>query len=144
MSSVGEITKEGTIGLVVKKRFENADERDLNARATVEIIDLDGPIAIRGTYEPGWRHSESEAARNGGPSCGEEHFGYVVTGAMTIRMDDGTEIELSAGDVASIPPGHDAWVTGSTPCVFLDFQHQPNRMSRSAETEEKDTVILNK
>ena len=38
------------------------------------------------------------------------------------RMDDGTEFEARAGDVSSIPPGHDGWVVGSEPVVLIDFQ----------------------
>jgi hypothetical protein len=41
-------------------------------------------------------------------------------------MDDGSEITFNAGDAAYIPPGHDAWVGGSEPCVFLDFQGAAN------------------
>ena len=36
-------------------------------------------------------------------------------------MDDGTEIDAEAGDVYLIPPGHDAWVVGTEPCVALDL-----------------------
>jgi uncharacterized protein YjlB len=36
-------------------------------------------------------------------------------------MDDGTQLELGAGDVVSIPPGHDGWVVGDEACVVVDF-----------------------
>ena len=36
--------------------------------------------------------------------------------------DDGTEVELNAGDAYVIEPGHDAWVTGSTPYVGYEFE----------------------
>jgi hypothetical protein len=36
-------------------------------------------------------------------------------------MDDGTDLEISAGDVFDIPPGHDAEVTGNEPCVQIDW-----------------------
>ena len=32
-----------------------------------------------------------------------------------------TTLEISAGDVFDIPPGHDAQVRGDEPCVQLDF-----------------------
>jgi mannose-6-phosphate isomerase-like protein (cupin superfamily) len=57
----------------------------------------------------------------GTDSCQAEHFGYVLAGAMTIHMDDGQEMEVAAGDVFSIPPGHDAEVNGAEPCVMVDF-----------------------
>jgi len=41
---------------------------------------------------------------------------------MTTRIGDGAEWTSKAGDVLSIPPGHDAWVVGNEPVVILDFQ----------------------
>jgi hypothetical protein len=35
-------------------------------------------------------------------------------------MDDGTEMEIGPGDIADIPPGHDAWVVGDEPMVCID------------------------
>jgi quercetin dioxygenase-like cupin family protein len=36
-------------------------------------------------------------------------------------MDDGTEAGGGPGDVAVIPPGHNAWVVGDEACVMIDF-----------------------
>ena len=36
-------------------------------------------------------------------------------------MDDGTEITAKAGDVTSLPSGHDAWVVGDEPVVVVDW-----------------------
>ena len=49
-------------------------------------------------------------------------FQYHVSGALRIRMDDGTEFECRAGDVSLLPSGHDAWVVGTEPAVVVDFQ----------------------
>ena len=40
---------------------------------------------------------------------------------MHVQMDDGTTRMIGPGDVAVIPPGHDAWIVGNEPCVALDF-----------------------
>jgi hypothetical protein len=37
-------------------------------------------------------------------------------------MNDGTGADLGPGDLTITPPGHNAWVIGDEPCVFLDFQ----------------------
>ena len=37
-------------------------------------------------------------------------------------MDDGTESDGKAGDVSTLPPGHDAWVVGDEPVIVVDFQ----------------------
>jgi mannose-6-phosphate isomerase-like protein (cupin superfamily) len=54
-------------------------------------------------------------------SCQAHHLGYCLSGAMTVHMQDGTTLEISAGDMFDIPPGHDAEVTGDEPCTQLDF-----------------------
>jgi uncharacterized cupin superfamily protein len=44
-----------------------------------------------------------------------------VSGRLHVESDDGTAIDLAAGDVFDIPPGHDAWVVGDEPCRMLDW-----------------------
>lgn len=36
-----------------------------------------------------------------------------------VKMRDGTEVELRAGDCFAIGPGHDSWVVGDEPYVSL-------------------------
>jgi uncharacterized cupin superfamily protein len=47
------------------------------------------------------------------------HVGMVVSGRATAAMDDGRVIEMKAGDVFYIAPGHDSWVVGDEPYVSL-------------------------
>jgi len=106
----------------VKKRFDTPDETRMVPKAKVEILDLGGNQVMRGVFEPGWKWSECMSSTVGTDTCQTEHLGYVVSGSMHIKMDDGTEITFNPGDAAYIPPGHDAWVTSNESCVFLDFQ----------------------
>jgi hypothetical protein len=76
---------------------------------------------MRGVFEPGWKWSEDVRPIAGTNSCQASHLGYVVSGRMKIRMEDGGEEELSPGDFFQISPGHDAWVVGSETCVLVDF-----------------------
>ena len=43
----------------------------------------------------------------------------VVSGCATAAMDDGSVIEMRAGDIFYVPPGHDSWVVGDEPYVSL-------------------------
>ena len=80
-------------------------------------IYLVGPMTIgRATYEPGWRWTEHVG---GAPSCPVEHVGFVVSGAAAVKMDDGTERVMHAGEFFYVPPGHDSWVVGDEPYVSL-------------------------
>ena len=55
-------------------------------------------------------------------SCQAAHMGYMISGQMTIRMDDGEELAYGPGDFMVAPPGHDAWIVGDEPCVVIDWQ----------------------
>lgn len=88
-------------------------------RGRIDAIELGGVAFDRATFAPGWRWSEHAG---GAESCCQRHLGYLVSCRMRFRMDDGRELEASAGDVYLIPPGHDAWVVGDETCVALDLR----------------------
>ena len=111
---------------VIKGRFESPDELRDVPRAKVEVLNLGESTAMRATFEPGWKWSECVKPIAGTESCQVAHLGYVLSGTMVCVMDDGSEHTFKPGDAAHIPPGHDAWVTGDEPCVFLDFQGAAN------------------
>jgi quercetin dioxygenase-like cupin family protein len=99
-----------------------ADEtRPFVDKGRVDIVNLAGGAVGKGVFEPGWRWSEHVKPIAGTDSCQSAHLAYCVSGRMVVRMDDGTENEVGPGDIVSIPPGHDAWVVGTEPCVQIDF-----------------------
>jgi hypothetical protein len=103
------------------KNFSGPDEVRSLPKTRVEVINLGDMTLMKLTLEPGWKWSECVKPQVGTPSCQAEHFGYVISGRLIVRMDDGKEVELGPGDVEAIPPGHDAWVVGDEPWVGLDF-----------------------
>jgi quercetin dioxygenase-like cupin family protein len=113
---------------VEKKRFEQADETRpfQDNKGRVELVNVGGGVVGKATFEPGWKWSEHVKPIAGTDSCQAGHTGYVVSGRQMIKMDDGTEIEISAGDIVHIPPGHDGWVVGDESCVVLDFAGMAN------------------
>jgi quercetin dioxygenase-like cupin family protein len=79
-----------------------------------------GPMTLgRATYEPGWKWSQHVGAPAGVSSCQVEHVGLVLSGAAGVKMDDGTERVMSAGEFFYVPAGHDSWVVGDEPYVSL-------------------------
>jgi quercetin dioxygenase-like cupin family protein len=79
-----------------------------------------GPMTLgRATYEPGWRWSTHVGANTGEASCQVEHVGLVLSGQAMAAMDDGTERVMRAGEFFYVPPGHDSWVVGDEPYVWL-------------------------
>ena len=91
-----------------------------HGHAEVHVLAGGGGV-MRGVFEPGWRWSQDVAPIAHTTSCQAPHLGYVVSGRMRIRMNDGTEEEIAPGDFFRITPGHDAWVVGSEACVLVDF-----------------------
>jgi len=87
----------------------------------VELVQVGGNPVGRGTFQPGWRWSEHVKPIAGTDSCQVSHVGYVLSGRMTVRMDDGAEVTVAPGDSFTMPAGHDAWTEGDEACVLLDF-----------------------
>ncbi len=56
----------------------------------------------------------------GTESCQVTHIGYAVSGQLGLRLDDGSEQTIRAGDAYTIPPGHDGWVEGDEPFVGIE------------------------
>lgn len=98
----------------------DGERREFAAHGHAVMAHAGAAAVVRGTFEPGWRWSTDLAPVAGTSTCQVHHHGYVASGAMTIQMDDGEQRTVRAGDLVEIPPGHDAWVEGDEPCVFID------------------------
>jgi quercetin dioxygenase-like cupin family protein len=106
---------------VILKRFEQPDEVRSFEKGKFELVRIGGMTIGRATYEPGWKWSQHVGKATGAKSCQVEHVGLVVSGCATAAMDDGRMIEMKAGDVFYVAPGHDSWVVGDAPYVSLHF-----------------------
>ena len=87
----------------------------------VDIVNLDETYIARLSWEPGWRWSKDVAPVVQTTSCQNRHLGYALTGTLRVAMDDGSELDIRAGDGFEIPPGHDAWVVGDEPFDSVEF-----------------------
>jgi len=103
------------------KSLENPDERLEPPKGRARVVHMDGFNVLRGVLEPGWRYSNDWAKLIGAPSCPLPHAGVILSGRFHYEMDDGTGIDLQAGDVYAVPGGHDAWVVGDEPMEQLDW-----------------------
>jgi len=103
------------------KTFAKPDEVREFPNGRAEILAVGGAEVGRLTLQPGWRWSTDVKPLAKTSSCEAPHFQYHVSGKLAIRMDDGTEFIAGAGDITSLPSGHDAWVVGNEPVVVVDW-----------------------
>jgi len=104
-----------------KKSLNSPDEIRIFPKGKVELVTIGGVTFGRGTFEPGWKWSESLKPIVKTQSCEAPHTQYHVSGRLKVRMDDGTEEEFGPGDVSVLSSGHDAWVIGNEPVVVIDI-----------------------
>jgi hypothetical protein len=102
--------------------MDHADETRTPEKTRVSVIHLGDATVGRLVLQPGWKWSDCIKPVVGGDSCQAAHLGYVVSGKIHIAANDGTEADISAGDVYRLEPGHDGWVVGDEPLVALEFE----------------------
>ena len=114
--------QKATIEKIDSGTFDQPQEVRTFEKGKVELVTVGGFTVGRATLEPGWKWSTCVKPIAKTDSCESAHLGYQLSGTMKVRMDDGTEKTSRAGDVMSIPPGHDAWVEGEERVILVDFQ----------------------
>lgn len=113
----------------------DGEGRRFRAHGHAVLANAGGVSVLKGTFEPGWRWSDDVAPVAGTSSCQVRHLGYVLSGTMHIRMDDGSESDLGPGDVVDIPAGHDAWVTGDAAMEMIDVSPEATRYAIGRPTD---------
>ena len=113
----------------------DGEGRRFQAHGHAVLANAGGVSVLRGTFEPGFRWSEDVAPIAGTTSCQVRHLGYVLSGTMHIRMDDGSESDIGPGDVVDIPAGHDAWVTGEAALEMVDVSPDATRYAATRPTD---------
>jgi ketosteroid isomerase-like protein len=110
--------------VLISNLERDGETRRFAAHGHAVVGSAGGEAVLRGVFEPGWRWSTDVAPVAGTASCQTRHLGYVVSGRMRIKLEDGREADIGAGDLFDLPAGHDAWVLGDEPCVTID--HSPD------------------
>ena len=115
---------------IVRKNLDSPEETRSfkDGKGKLDLVNLDAAPVGRAILQPGWKWSEHVKPLLDPPtdSCQAAHTGYILSGHLRVRMDDGEEVETGPGDFTIIPPGHDAWVVGDESCVMLDWQGATN------------------
>jgi ketosteroid isomerase-like protein len=123
------------MGTQISNLERDGEARPFAAHGHAVIGSAGGLTLLRGVFEPGWRWSTDLAPIAGTDSCQTHHLGYLVSGQMQIRTDDGTETTIRPGDLFDLPGGHDAWVLGDETCVMIDYSPDAARYARQTANE---------
>lgn len=102
------------------KSHDAPDEVRSPDKTRVEVVQFERYTIGRFKFQPGWRWSECVKPVVKTDQCQLSHVGHAVSGRIKVRMSDGTEKTISAGQSYTIPPGHDAWVEGDQPFVGIE------------------------
>jgi hypothetical protein len=102
------------------KSHKTPDEVRSPEKTLVEVIRLQGFTIGRFNFQPGWRWSDCVKPVVKTDLCQVSHVGYAVSGGIRVRMKDGSEQSIGAGQSYTIPPGHDAWVEGNEAFVGIE------------------------
>jgi quercetin dioxygenase-like cupin family protein len=85
------------------KSHNSPDEVRAPNRTRVEVVQLEGVTVGRFNFAPGWRWSECIKPVAKTEHCQLSHIGYAVSGQLRVRMTDGTEKTIAAGESYTIP-----------------------------------------
>jgi hypothetical protein len=115
------LKKEEAAVKLMKKNIGQPDETRTFGHGHMDVVKAGDLVFGKGVFLPGWKWSNDVKPIARTESCQVSHNGFIVSGRMAIRMDDGTQVEIGPGDVFVCAPGHDAWVVGDEPCIAYDF-----------------------
>ena len=104
-----------------KKSMNSPDETRTFDKGKVGLTKI-GDTSIGKMYlEPGWSWEKCVKPLVKSQSCQASHTHYVISGRIRFKMNDGNEEEYGPGDLAYIPPGHNAWIVGNDPYTGLEL-----------------------
>ena len=81
-------------------------------------------------YPAGFRWSVDMKPVVGTDLCMHAHVGFLASGRFTIEYADGCRVEAKAPQIVAIDPGHDGWVVGKDPAVFIEFDFEGDTVAR--------------
>lgn len=103
----------------IRKSFDKPDERVEIAGIRADVVEMADATISRSVFQPG-SHCP-QIGVEGLPLCQAHHTGYVVDGAMNVRMQDGSVLDIGPNDVFDIPPGHDGVAVGDRPLDLVTW-----------------------
>jgi hypothetical protein len=99
-----------------------AQGHSLGFRLPLRVRTGSGPAVNGGCLDRRWSECVKPVA--GTESCQARHVGVAHSERIAVEHEDGTGVEIGAGDAYVIEPGHDAWVVGDERFVGFEFEQR--------------------
>jgi hypothetical protein len=96
----------------------------------IDMLKVGNSRIKRTVYPPGWRWSTHMRPVSGTDHCMHTHVGFLARGHITGVYDDGCTYEYKAPAFAVVAAGHDAWVIGEEPAVFIQVDSEEGTARR--------------
>jgi class 3 adenylate cyclase len=126
---------------IVAKRFDDADERVSFDHGYIDLVKTSSLALGWEVLEPGWRWSTHVKPIVGTERCEFRHISIILEGRAGFESRDGERVEVGPGTVLDIAPGHDSWVIGNSPAVFIDV-HGVLGWAKAAEAGDRILTTL--
>jgi hypothetical protein len=106
--------------------------------ATIETCNLEGKKVMKMHIHPGFDWNKAVGCKMAGSptSCQHAHFGYMESGSMKIKYDDGTEETIKHGETYFIKPGHLPEVNEET--IMIEFAEDTHKMFEDVASPDDD------
>ena len=109
--------------------IDGADHHEVGG-LSIDIVRVGSGRLKRTVYPPGWRWSTHMRPVSGTDHCMHTHIGFLARGRLQGVYDDGCEYDLEAPAFAVVEAGHDTWVVGDEPAVFIQFDSEEGTARR--------------
>jgi hypothetical protein len=100
--------------------IEGAERQDVGG-LQVDIVRAGNGRMKRIVYPVGFRWSTHMKPVVGTDYCMHTHMGFLARGHIQGVYEDGCAYEVKAPQFAVVEAGHDAWVVGDEPAVFVQW-----------------------
>ena len=119
--------------------FSEGKTMALDGLEATTVVLPNGAKAMKMKAKPGFDWIEQVQPKLPGcpPSCPVTHIGYIISGKMSCKFDDGTEECYEAGQSYFVPPGHIPTVEEEV--VAVEFSPEAHKQIEKMVEETKET-----
>lgn len=114
---------------VLTAPMKGAEHRDLG-HVVLDVVRTGAARVKRMIYPPGFHWDKDMRPVTKTDYCMHAHVGFLAQGEIHIEYPDGCVVEFKAPAAVAIDPGHDGWVVGKTPAVFIEFDFERDTVNK--------------